>query len=674
MKHLTVLALSLFIALFSITTTKAQKNYLKDAQFAENSNEPYTAIELYKKAYSKEKDKATKSEIVFRIAECYRKILDLKQAETWYMKAIKAKYPDPIAILYLADMMKQNEKYAEAQAQYNNYKAANPSDKRGEDGAKSCELAQKWKDNPTRYVVANEAQINSAYMDFSPCFIDRKATDLYFTSSRPGADGNTIDGVTGESFSDVYEVKRDKKGKWSTPTPISKTINSPSNEGSISVTHKFDKLFFTRCPVEKKKNMGCEIFISEKKGNDWAEATLVKLTTDSFSVGHPTLNPDETRLYFATDMPGGLGGHDIWYITYDKKAKVWSESPVNLGAPINTEYDEMFPYCHEDGSLYFSSNGHLGMGGLDIFMAEKSGEGFSNVTNMKYPINSAEDDFGIMFEGGAERGYFASNRSGGKGADDIYSFVLPPLIFALQGTVKDVDTQNPIEGATIKLIGSDGSSVEAKTDKSGFYKFAENGAERYIKANVTYTLAASAPRYLNSEKAKVTTVGVEESKTFEQAFTLKTIVKPIELPNILYDLAKWDLRPESMVSLDGLIATLNENPNITIQINSHTDARSGDEYNDTLSQKRAQSVVDYLISKNIAPDRLTAKGWGERKPKPGCTEAQIAKMKTKEEQEAAHQANRRTEFEVTSTTYVPKKQEAPAAPGGEAPAPGGEKK
>jgi peptidoglycan-associated lipoprotein len=337
-----------------------------------------------------------------------------------------------------------------------------------------------------------------------------------------------------------------------------------------------------------------------------------------------------------------------------------------LGAPINTPDEEMFPYIHEDGSIYFASNGHLGMGGLDIFHAEKSGTNFTNVTNMKFPLNSSADDFGIMFEGGKERGFFCSNRANGKGMDDIYSFNLPPLVFAIQGKVKDVDTQQPIANATVKMIGSDGSSVEVKTDNSGFYKFAENGAERYIHANTSYTLAVSADKYLNSDKGKATTVGVEESKTFELNFTLQGIKKPIELPNIFYDLAKWDLRPESMVSLDKLISTLNDNPNITISIGSHTDSRSDDKYNQELSQKRAQSVVDYLISKEIDGDRLQAVGYGESRPK--VTEAEIKKMKTTEEQEAAHQMNRRTDFSVLRTDFVPKKT-APAPT--EAPAEGG---
>ncbi|MCC7051032.1 MAG: OmpA family protein, partial [Bacteroidia bacterium] len=395
--------------------------------------------------------------------------------------------------------------------------------------------------------------------------------------------------------------------------------------------------------------------------------TLIKITSDSFSVGHPCLNEDESRLYFASDMPGGLGGHDIWYIEYDKKNKKWGETPINLGAPINTPGREMFPYIHEqDGALYFSSDGQLGMGGLDIFRAEKSGNNFSNVTNMKFPINSSADDFGIVFEGDKERGFFCSNRAGGKGMDDIYSFNLPPLIFVIQGTVKDVDSQQPIANATVKMIGSNGTSVEAKTDNSGFYKFAEDGVNRYVVSNTTYTLAVSADKFLNSEKGKATTVGVEESKTFELNFTLQGIKKPIELPNIFYDLGKWDLRPESMVSLDKLIQTLNDNPNIVISIGSHTDSRADDKFNLDLSQKRAQSVVDYLVSKNIDADRLKAVGYGETRPK--VTDAEISKMKTKEEQEAAHQMNRRTDFMVLRTDFVPKQTtapaEAPAAPKG----------
>jgi peptidoglycan-associated lipoprotein len=357
-------------------------------------------------------------------------------------------------------------------------------------------------------------------------------------------------------------------------------------------------------------------------------------------------------LIFSSDMEGGSGGKDLWMITYDKKSKTWSK-PKNLGSPINTPGDEMFPFIHKDGTLYFASNGHLGMGGLDIFRAEKIGEGtWGNVANMRYPINSPADDYGIIFEGEKERGFFTSNREGSMGGDDIWRFNLPPLLFVLQGVITDVDTKKPIPDATIKIIGSDGSVAEVKSDATGFYKFAENGNERYLNPNTSYTITVSAKDYLNG-KGKETTVGLKESTTFVKDFALQTTKKKeIRFPEVLYDLGKYTLRPESEDSLMFLYQTLIDNPTIVIELSAHTDSRGSDKSNQILSENRAKSCVDFLISKGIDPERLVPKGYGETRLL--VTDAEIAKLKTVEEKEAAHQKNRRTVFSVIRSDYVPK--------------------
>jgi peptidoglycan-associated lipoprotein len=401
-------------------------------------------------------------------------------------------------------------------------------------------------------------------------------------------------------------------------------------------------------------------------------------------------------------MPGGQGENDIWMSKYDKKNKKWGD-PINLGTEINSAGNDVNPFIHDDGTLYFSSNGHLGMGGLDIFRAEKKGEDqWGNVTNMKYPINSAGDDFGIVFEGKKERGYLSSNREGTHGADDIWSFVLPPLLFTIDGVVTDCGySKESIEGVTVKLVGSDGSSVETKTDAAGYYKFAENGSTRYVNPNTSYVITVIAGDaktslaklgFLNSsEKAKETTVGVEEAKTFKHDFCLSPIIKEMRFPDVLYDLAKWDLRQESKDSLDFLYQTLIDNPTITIELSSHTDYRGPDKDNQILSEKRAKSCVDYLVSKGIPAERMTPKGYGEKRPlivmsEDGktvvctLTEAYINKTtkgKSKEEFEALMQKNRRTVFSVLRKDYVdpnapkeqpkeqPKKTEGEETEGGE---------
>lgn len=653
--------LVVLVLFFNAVVAYGQKDYSKDADLAFKSEEFYTAIDLYKKAYSKEKSKDKKAEIVYRIAECYRLTNNTKQAETWYKKADKINYPDPTVIFYLAETKKMQGKYEEALVEYNRYLEKKPGDRKAVNGAKSCEEAKKWLENPTRYKVENVALLNTKQDDFCPTYAKKDYKELIFTSSREGTTGTEVDGRTGENFRDLFIAQLDKKGKWSTPVPLGETINSKDSEGAACLNKKMNTIYFTRCMNEKAKVMGCQIYTAKSKGQDWAEASVFPVVPDSITVGHPSMSDDENDFYFTSDMPGGFGGKDIWVVHYDKKAKTWS-APQNAGSVINTEGDEMFPYIHSDGALYFSSNGQVGMGGMDIFKAEKTGDKWDKITNMRYPINSAADDFGIIFEDKAEKGYFTSNRDGGKGGDDIYSFVLPPIAFTVQGVVTDKKTLKAIPGATVSLVGTDGSSLEVTTDKTGSYKFD-------LKPNTSYVIMAGHQDYLKNQ-AKETTVGIEEDRNFVHDLALDPKSKAIELPNIFYDLAKWTLRPESEEALNKLVETLNLNPTIVIELSSNTDYRGSDKYNEDLSQKRAQSVVDYLIAHEIDPERMVAKGYGETNPKmidSKKDEEQFGfKVGTKldpkfidalpsdEEKEKAHQMNRRTEMKVLRDNYVPK--------------------
>jgi peptidoglycan-associated lipoprotein len=687
MKSIKVFSLLAAVMLLFSVRVSAQKNFYRDAEKAYNNHEYFAAIELYKKAYSKA-GKKYKAEILYKTADCYRNVNDYKQAETYFDKAIKAKYPDPLAIFYLAEMKKMQEKYAEAISQYQNYEKEVPSDKRGEDGAKSCELAQKWKDTPTRYKVENMQQINSKDWDYCPSYADKKYTTLYFSSTREGVVGGTIDPNMGENYADIFETKVDKNGKWSTPTGLPAPLSSKYNDAADVMNKKGTMMYFTRCGVEKGKNVKCQLYVAGKKGTAWDEPTLLPFNIDSFSFGHPTVNADENLLIFATDMSGGQGGLDLWYSTYDKKTKTWG-APVNLGPTINTPGDEAFPFLHDDGTLYFASTGHLGMGGYDIFKADKKGDmKWENVQNMKYPINSAGDDFAIIFEGKKERGYFTSNRPGGKGADDIYSFTLPPLLYTLSGVVTEKESHKPIEGATVKLLGSDGSTAEMKTDKTGFYKFDVNGNARYINASTSYVVSASgvdiktpeAPDgYLGNPKGKITTIGVDKATDFKQDFELLLVKKEIRVPLVLFNLDKYDLNHPSNPkdSLEFVYKTLVENPTIVVELAAHTDSRNSAEYNQKLSFNRAKTCVDYIISKGIPGDRIVAKGYGESKPKvldadfttPSgkvvpkgtvLTEAFINKFKSnKNDFEALHQINRRVVFSIIRKDYKPKDGQNP---------------
>ena len=657
------LVVAIIAGLFSISVS-AQTDHLAIANQAFEGQEYYKAITLLKKAYSKEKDKANKAEIIYKTAECYRFVNDSKQAETWYRKALKIKYPENSVQLYYANALKANGKFEDAIVEYEKYAELAPDDPRGKNGAEACALAQKWVDNPSRYVVENTVQLNGKNMDFSPSYASRNHKELYFTSSRDNASGNEVDGWTGQGFTDIFSATIDNKGKWSKPKPLPATINSIYNEGAAVMNNDFNQMIFTRCGVKKKVKMGCELYSSNKSGDNWTEAEAIPFfvkdegdDSTQVTVGHPALSADGKVLVFASDAEGGKGGRDLWKSNFDEEKKRWSK-PVAL-ASVNTPGDEMYPFIHADGTLYFASNGHIGMGGLDIFMAEAQGEDWGNVTNMRSPINSSGDDFAIIFEKEQEKGYFTSNREDGKGSDDIYSFLLPALKFTLCGIVSDYKTKKEIGGATVSIVGTDGSSLETTTDANGKYCFDLAPATSYV------ITAGKKDFYLN-KTGKTTTVGFEEDKDLVHDFELDPINRVIDLPNIFYDLGKWDLRPESKVALDGLVETLNDNPTIVVELGSHTDTRASDSYNLSLSQKRAQSVVDYLIENDVAGERLVAKGYGETTPKvldvavgqlPAgsvINDAFIAKLAGEELKEEAHQLNRRTEFKVLRNDYVPK--------------------
>lgn len=672
---------SLIVAVCITSTAQAQRNFTEEADDAYNLKQYNVAIELYQKAYSKiKKNKAERARIIFQIAECYRLTNNQKRAESQYKRVTKSGYPDPIAYLYLAEALKQNEKYDEAIIAYNDFKQKAPNDPRADKGIEACKLAQMWKDNPTRYEIENVRQLNSRENDFTPAYADRKFSSLMFTSSRDGVIGKGTDVWTGENFTSLFYTELSKaKGKrgtqpgtapamgtWSAPALLDEgPINTTANEGAPNLNDRGNSMYFTRCIIEKRQTTACKIYFSQKKGRSWAEPELVNLGPDSANFGHPSLSADELTLYFASDMPGGQGGRDIWMAKRDRKTRPFDKA-VNLGTNVNTEMNELYPFIKDDGILYFASDGHIGMGGLDIFKVEKVGETWGTPQNMKAPINSPNDDFAIIFEGVQEKGFFTSNRNGGRGGDDIYSFFLPPLIYTLQGVVKDSETKQVIKGAKVKLVGSDGTSIEDSTDATGSYKFDKT----QILANTSYELFVTKPDYFSST-AKETTVGVEQSKDFIINFDLVPIPrKPIELPEILYELARWELLPQFQDSLNGLIQTLTDNPKIVVELASHTDFRDTHERNDTLSQRRAESVVNYLIEKGIAPDRLVAKGYGERVPRtlgkditrdgvsfPAgtvLTEEFINALKTTKEKEAAHQLNRRTEFRVLHDNYIPK--------------------
>jgi peptidoglycan-associated lipoprotein len=656
----------LFLLLLIFVTSPdvtAQKRKSERAYSSFAAGEYYDAIDLFKDAYSKSKksDKNLRTELVFMIAECYRLTNDPKNAETWYKLAIKSSYSRPEAEFWLAESLKKNGKYPLAIDEFKKYRLVAPSDARAEQEIRSCELAVEWQRNPEAYKVEEIKDLNSKESDFSPAYARDDFSMIYFTTSREGVAGKKTHGATGQNFTDIFESRVDKKSKWSTPVPV-EGINTEFEEGTPSFSSDYKELYFTRCEAGKREKKGCIIMYTKRNGDKWSDPKNLGLLPDSLVAAHPSISKDGLTLYFVSDLAGGFGKKDIWKVTRIRPGDAWSK-PVNLGPDINTAGDELFPYIREDGSLYFSSDGLIGMGGLDIFSAKPQPDGSWVVQNMKTPINSFADDFGIAFEDGNEKGIFSSTRKG-KENDDLYSFELPPLRFNVTGLVKDEKTGLAISQSVIQLIASDGSNLQAESGTGGDFKFT-------LKADVDYIFLASKKGYLNG-KEKETTKGQDKSRDFMVTMLLTPIDRPIELPNILYDFDKWDLRPESMVSLDKLVETLIDNSNITIEIMSHTDTRNTEEYNMILSQKRAQSVVDYLVSKGIEIERLTAKGYGKSSTKvvdaaiaaqypflkagTQLTEQFVNSLPNDEEREMAHQINRRTEFKVLRTDYEsPKK-------------------
>ena len=668
--HILVLTFLFSLAVFPVL---AQNRSLRGADEAFRNMQYNVAVTKYKKALSKAKSKPDKETISFQIAECYRIINNTKKAEPSYKRLVKTKFAEsnPLVFLYLAQAMKSNEKYKDAETYFNKYTEMAPDDPRGPNGALSCKLAQEWIDNPTKYKVTIQKILNSKESDFSATYADKLYNTIIFTSTRDAATGKNMDNWTGQNFSDLFISKLDPKGLWSTPVQLetSNIINTEANEGNPSVNSKYNQLYFTRCANDKGSLQGCKIMVSRRAGRNWGEPKALDLGGDSTTVfGNPCVSPDELALFFSSDLLKGKGGKDLWMATRKTTTDNFGR-PVNLGPVINTPGDEMFPFLRNDTTLYFSSNGHPGMGGLDIFRSTLSSDGeWTKPVNMQVPINSPGDDFAIIFNPESDEGFFSSNRKGGRGSDDLYSFSNPPVIFTLSGEVKDDNTLQFIPGAVVKITGSNGTSIEARTDAKGHYSF--NKAQ--IKPNTTYELICLKANYFN-KKAKETTVGLESSKDLLVNFRLEPLPdKPVVLPDILYDLATWDLKPQYQDSLQGLIKTLDENETIIVELAAHTDTRGSDESNDVLSQRRAESVVNYLIDRGIDPDRLVAKGYGERVPrklskdiikdgfafKSGTllSQAFIDSLPSKPAQEAAHALNRRTEFRIISKDFVPKTQ------------------
>jgi len=674
MKAYKAIILTFIISSIISLTATAQRNYTQEADDAFKLEQYNLSIDKYKKAYTKVKqNRAEKNRILFQIAEANRMMNNTKNSEIAYKRAIKVNYfkQEPKVYLYLGDALRVNQKYEEALESYQKYLKLVPGDEKGLNGIESCKTTSEWINKPTRYEVANMKRWNTRDNEWAPSFGDRKKyNELVYSTTGNGVTGKGEDAWTGMGFSDFFIINQDRKGNWDAPQLLDNElmVNTEVNEGESSFSENGNVIYFTRCGVEKKKRLGCQIYSSIKKGKGWDEAVTVELGSEDYDYVHPAISGDELTIYFSSNMPNGLGEFDIWVAKRDKKTKPFG-TPVNLGPNVNTVGKEMFPTLRYDTTLYFSSNARIGMGGYDIYRTAKIKDEWTPAQNMGYPVNSYSDDMSMIFYPDGERGFFASNRKEGRGGDDLWSFILPPLLYTLQGTVRDDNTLQLMEGVVIKMTGSNGTSIETKTNKKGVYKF----DDKQVLTNVTYTLSVKKDKYFG-EEGKISSVGLNANKDFTYDFKLRPIPKdPILLPEILYDLAKWDLKEKYQDSLIDLIKTLEANPTIVIELRSHTDSRRIPMTNDTLSQRRSQSVVDYLILRGIASGRLLARGYGEKIPRTlttqttsiyngktftfpagvTLTDEYVKALKNVDEREAAYQLNRRTEFSILRDDFVP---------------------
>ena len=652
--HFTIYVLFLLIV-SSLYSCKSAK--LSDAEEKQRIGEYYEAAAIYRKVYTKTspKERDLRGYIAYRMAECNRLINNTAKATSAYMNAIRYDYPDSTVYLRMGQMLQKTGRYPEAIKNYDIYMENDPSNLLAINGIQGCELAPGWKKNPTRYEVRRMDKFNSRRGEFSPMLAGDKYDQLYFASSRSKDKDAKVSAITGQNNNNLFLVKQDEKGAWLAPVELEDEVNTEYDEGTPSFSPDGNTMYYTYCAQDPEGPRTAEIYISTRSSAKWGKGTRATIVKDSVTaLGHPSISPAGKYLYFVSDAVGGFGGKDIF------RARVAGNDfgPMeNLGEEINTPGDEMFPYVRDSVTLYFASNGHPGMGGLDLFKATQDSTGKWNVENLGAPINSMADDFGITFAGKEERGFFCSNRNDARGYDHIYSFERPTITIFIEGIVNDVD-EYPIEDATVRIVGKDGLNVKVPVKKDGTYRVE-------LERDIRYVMMASARGYLN-QNYELHTGPEEKNETYIVDFFLSPISKPVVIDNIFYDFDKATLRPESKKALDEMIKMLNDNPNVTIELGAHTDRKGTDQYNERLAQRRAQSVVDYLIAGGIEAARLEAKGYGESVPKTinkkmakqfdflkegdVLTEEFILALPP-EQQEIADQINRRTEFKVLRTNY-----------------------
>ena len=624
--------------------------------------EYFDAASQYKKAYSQTpaKERQQRGQRALKMAECYRRINYTQKAIAAYNNAIRYKQTDSMTYLYLAQQLMKNAQYKEAEKQFQTALDSMGNNASMElrtlatTGLHSAQKAPRWKKEGSDYTIKRENLFNSRRADYSPVLGGEDNDRLFFTSTRNQAKGDELSGITGTKNADIFYSQKDDKGKWQRPEVIDTELNTDWDEGACCLSPDGRTMYLTQCKTDPDYPRFATIVTSQRSDAAWSKSTELKMTNDTLSTfAHPAVSPDGQWLYFVSDMPGGMGGYDIWRVRLTTNGVGGVE---NVGAPINTAGDEKFPTFRPNGDLYFSSDGHEGMGGLDIYIAKPNSNGW-RIEHPGFPLNSQGDDFGMTFEGMKNQGFFSSNRGDGKGWDHIYSFYNPEIIQTVKGWVYEQDGYE-LTQAVVYMVGNDGTNMKLSVKGDGSFT-------QEIKAGVDYVLLGTCKGFLNHQE-HIKVEPVKKSEEYVLQFPLASITAPVLIDNIFYDFDKATLRPESASALDELVVLLKENPNVTIELSAHTDYKGSAEYNKRLSQRRAESVVKYLTEHGIENERLTPVGYGKEMPKmirkkvaerypflkenDVLTEEYVKTLKD-DEQEQCNQLNRRTEFRVLRTTY-----------------------
>ena len=646
-----------FLAVALMLHSCAADNAMRKGEKFLAIGEYHDAAEQFKKAYTKTptKERQLRGQRALKMAHCYRHISSTQKAISAYRNALRYNVATLDDRLDYARLLLKNGEYKRALTEFELLNDSMPNNVLVRNGLLSAKMAPKWKEQGSDYTVKKMTEFNSRRADFCPVLAGDQWDRLYFSSTRNDALGDELSGITGAKPGDIFFSDKDDKGKWSKPQTIESGLNTEYDEGACCLSPDGSTMYLTQCLSDASYPRFAQIVTAQRSDASWGKTTPLIITNDTLSsYAHPAVSPDGEWLYFVSDMPGGKGGLDIWRMRLTANGPVGVE---NLGEPINTPGDEMFPTFRPNGDLYFSSDGHPGFGGLDIFIATVGEDGKYHLSHPGYPLNSQGDDFGMTFQGQLNQGFFSSNRGDGRGWDHIYSFYNPEIVQTIRGWIYEQDGYELTAGEA-RIVGTDGTNLRLGVRGDGSFEYV-------VKPGVDYIILAMCDGFLN-HKEEIHVDSVKESKVYDLQFPLASISAPVLIDNIFYAFDKATLLPESKNALDSLILMLNENPNITIELSAHTDYRGAEAYNKKLSQKRAESVVKYLINHGIAADRLTAVGYGEEKPKTirrkvaerypwlkendVLTEEFILKLKP-EQQETANALNRRTEFKVLRTTY-----------------------